>query len=141
METEGGVDEKPIRKIAACRRVKWTIDNAGIGSEACVSDHSVAFWKKLSQQQVVTPPVTSDIATFPDGRRGEEELDEYQRERTLLEDEPDELDVSEAISTLGQGVTEQNPLCAHGQKWSLLEGGVTQCQQAKDGWLRIWEHV
>eukprot|EP00731_Ephydatia_muelleri_P027136 Em0019g9a len=111
---EGVVVEKPKKN---CRRVKWTI-----GSETCVSDHSVAFWKKLSQQQVVTPPVTSDIAAFPDGLTGEEEPDEHQRERTLLEDEPDELDVSEAISTLGQGVTEQDLLCAHGQKWSLLEG-------------------
>eukprot|EP00731_Ephydatia_muelleri_P006678 Em0003g926a len=131
---EGVVVEKPKKN---CRRVKWTI-----GSETCVSDHSVAFWKKLSQQQVVTPPVTSpDIAAFPDGLTGEEEPDEHQRERTLLEDEPDELDVSEAISTLGQGVTEQDPLCAHGQKWSLLEGGVTQCQRAKDGWLQAREVV
>ena len=107
---EGVAVEKPKKN---CRRVKWTI-----GSETCVSDHSVAFWKKLSQQQVVTPPVTSpDIAALPDGHRGvEEESDEHQHERTLLEDEPKELDVSEAISTLGQGVTEQDPLCAHGQK-------------------------
>ena len=77
---EGVVVEKPKKN---CRRVKWTI-----GSETCVSDHSVAFWKKLSQQQVVTPPATSpDIAAFPDGHRGEEEPDEHQRERTLLEDE------------------------------------------------------
>ena len=126
---EGVVVEKPKKN---CRRVKWTI-----GSETCVSDHSVAFWKKLSQQQVVTPPDTSpDILALPDEHR-EEEPDEHQRERMLLEDEPDELDVSEAISTLQQGVTEQDPLCAHGQKWSLLEGGVTQCQRAKDGWLRM----
>eukprot|EP00731_Ephydatia_muelleri_P010048 Em0005g634a len=78
---EGVVVEKPKKN---CRRVKWTI-----GSETCVSDHSVAFWKKLSQQQVVTPPATSpDIAAFPDGLTGEEEEpDEHQRERTLLEDE------------------------------------------------------
>ena len=91
-----------------------------------MSHHSVAFWKKLSQQQVVTPLVTSpDIAAFPDELSGEEEEpNEHQHERTLLVDEPDELDVNEAISTLGQGVTEQDPLCAHGQKWSLLGGGV-----------------
>ena len=124
---EGAFVEKPKKN---CSRVKWTI-----GSETCVSDHSVAFWKKLSQQQVITPPVTSpDIAALPDRHRGEEEeSDKHQHERTLLEDEPDELDVSKAISTLRQGVTEQDPLCAHGQKWALLEGGLTQYQRAKDG--------
>ena len=101
---EGVVVGKPKKN---CRQIKWTIV-----SETCVSDHSVAFWKKLSQQQVVTPPVTSpDIAAFPDGLRGEEESDEHHHERTLLEDEPDELDVSEAISTLGQGVTAGSIVC------------------------------
>ena len=34
-------------------------------------------------------------------------------------------------------------MCAHGQKWSLLVegGGVTQCQRAKDGWLRMETHT
>ena len=43
-------------------------------------------------------------------------------------------------SGFGHGVTEQDQLCAHGQKWSLLEGGVTQCHGAKDGWLCVWKH-
>ena len=36
-----------------------------IGSETCVSHHSVAFWKKLSQQRVVYPVTSPDISSRP----------------------------------------------------------------------------
>ena len=73
------------------------------------------MFRSYHSSNVVTPPVTSpDIAAFPDGHREEEEPNEHQHERMLLDDETDELDVSEAISTLRQGVTEQDPLCTRG---------------------------
>ena len=52
----------------------------------------------------------------------------------MCEDLDEELNPPDALPASSHETGPSDPLLAHGQQWETLQGGVTECQRAKDGW-------
>ena len=52
----------------------------------------------------------------------------------VCEDLDEELNPLDALPASSHETGPSDPLLAHNQQWEILQGGVTECQWAKDGW-------
>ena len=52
----------------------------------------------------------------------------------MCENLDEELNPPDALPASSHETGPSDPLLAHGQQWETLQGGVTECQRAKDGW-------
>ena len=52
----------------------------------------------------------------------------------VCEDLDEELNSPDALPASSLEIGPSDPFLAHNQRWEILQGGVTECQRAKDGW-------
>ena len=52
----------------------------------------------------------------------------------MCEDLDEELNPLDALPASSHETGPSDPLLAHDQQWETLQGGVMECQRAKDGW-------
>ena len=127
-DVEGEVIAKPRKNT---RRVRWNI-----GGQFYETEHGAAFWRNAKEPIVASDPAP-EPSNEPQNSRPEaiEEDESFNHDaQPVCEDLDEELNPPDALPASSHETGPSDPLLAHGQQWETLQGGVTECQRAKDGW-------
>ena len=127
-DVEGEVIAKPRKNT---RRVRWNI-----GGQFYETEHGAAFWRNAKEPIVASDPAPEPLTepqnSRPEANDGNESFNHDAQ--PVCEDLDEELNPPDALPASSHETGPSDPLLAHGQQWETLQGGVTECQRAKDGW-------